>query len=123
MGPFTVYELIIIMGIPSVLTFGYQTFYAKLSKRLKETREDELVIKKGLQALLRDRLRQNYIQYMQDGVIDLADKENFENLYNSYHQMGVNGVMDEMYKQVMCLPIMRKIDVPKHIEENCRDSF
>ena len=62
----------------------------------------------GVQALLRDRLIHEYNRYMDKGYAPIYAKENFENMWNQYHNLGVNGVMDEVHKTFMNLPTERR---------------
>jgi len=101
----TLYELLMLIGIPSIVAFIFQIVYNGLSTKVKRDRKDAQRIKEGLQALLRDRLRQNYITFKKKGCIDIADKENYHCLFVSYHDLGGNGVVDEMHKKIMALPI------------------
>ena len=59
----------------------------------------------GVQALLRDRLYYNYMKYAEKGYAPLYARENFENMYKQYHILGANGVMDDIYKKFMALPL------------------
>jgi len=103
------YDILIIIGIPSIITFVFsfmfRVLFNRLSSKVKERNKNEALLKKALQALLRDRLRQSYIHFVHKKKMDLADKENFSNMYNVYHSLGENGLMDDMYAQIMSLPI------------------
>ncbi len=59
----------------------------------------------ALQALLRDRLLEGYRTAAGRGWADLEEKSNFENLYRQYHQLGLNGVMDDVRSRFLPLPI------------------
>ena len=37
-------------------------------------------------------------------------REIFENMYNQYHILGANGVMDDIYRKFMALPLEEKED-------------
>lgn len=58
----------------------------------------------GVQAMLRDRLYQMYNYYSKKGYATIHAKENFSNLYTQYHNLGQNGVMDEIRDKFMKLP-------------------
>ena len=62
----------------------------------------------GVQALLRDRLYYEYNKYMERGFAPIYAKENFENMWQQYHNLGVNGVMDEVHNTFMELPTERR---------------
>ena len=61
-------------------------------------------IKRGIQALLRDRLLQGYKHYEQKGWADYEDKANIDNIYQQYHALGKNGVMDARHERFVSLP-------------------
>ena len=61
----------------------------KLNARIKAN-------EKGTQALLRDRLYHIYYKYKELGYRSSHSTENFENIYQQYHTLGANGVMDDV---------------------------
>lgn len=64
-------------------------------------------VKKGLQAVLRDRLYQTYNHYTEKGYAPMYARENFENMYQQYHSLGANGVMDDLHKDFFNLPVSK----------------
>ena len=62
----------------------------------------------GVQALLRDRLYSTYLKYAEKGYAPLYARENFENMYKQYHILGANGVMDDIYRKFMALPLEKE---------------
>jgi len=62
-------------------------------------------VKRGVQALLRDRLIQGYKFYAAQGWADVDDRSNLENVYQQYHALGANGVMDDLRKKFLALPL------------------
>ena len=62
-------------------------------------------IKKGVQALLRDRLIQGYKFYAAQGWANIDDRSNLENVYIQYHNLGANGVMDDLRGKFLALPL------------------
>lgn len=60
----------------------------------------------GVQALLRDRLLQGYRQFFGKGWADYDDRENLENIWRQYHDLGANGVMDGYRKKFLELPLV-----------------
>jgi hypothetical protein len=78
-------------------------------KKLKETEKRNDAICLGVQALLRDRLLESYHKYHDEkGYAPIFAKDNFENMYQQYHNLGKNGVMDEKYNEFMSLPDRRQ---------------
>ena len=75
-----------------------------LLNRLKVSEEKQLALELGVQALLRDRLIHQYEKYKSRGYAPIYAKENFENLYEQYHKLGANGVMDSIHEEFRNLP-------------------
>ena len=73
-------------------------------KRIKATEEKNEAMALGVQALIRDRLIEQYNHYNDKGYAPIYAKENFRNMWNQYHSLGVNGVMDELHEKFMDLP-------------------
>ena len=78
-----------------------------LHNKIKLTEKKTESVQLGIQALLRDRLYQNYFHYIEKGYAPIYARENFENMYKQYHNLGVNGVMDDLYDKFMNLPLER----------------
>lgn len=85
-----------------VSLFGY------FHKKQKENEKKTEAICKGVQALLRDRLIDKYNKYTERGYAPIYVKDNFDNIYNQYHNLGKNGVMDGLHAEFMALPSERK---------------
>ena len=64
-------------------------------------------IKRGVQALLRDRLLQGYRYFRQQGYADENERANLENVYVQYHALGANGVMDDLRAKFLSLPLTK----------------
>lgn len=97
------------MTVGNILTLlfgsGVLTAFGKyIIGRAKVNDERTEAVCHGVQALLRDRLYQSYDHYMEKGYAPIYAKENFENMYNQYHNLGLNGVMDNHYEKFMKLP-------------------
>ena len=58
----------------------------------------------GVQALLRDRLRQAFDYYLARGWIEAGERDNVDNMYTQYEALGPNNVMTDIYNQVRSLP-------------------
>ena len=59
---------------------------------------------RALQALLRNKLYEIYECWMPKKFAPTDVKENFENLYQRYHTLGKNGVMNGKHEAFMALP-------------------
>lgn len=73
-------------------------------KRMSKTEAKTEAVCLGVQALLRDRLIQTYNHYNEKGYAPIYAKENFENMWQQYHSLGANGVMDEVHERFKKLP-------------------
>lgn len=71
-------------------------------------------VKKGVQALLRDRLIQGYRYYGEQGWADVNDRSNLENVYQQYHALGANGVMDNLRERFLELPLSQQQPAPSN---------
>ena len=90
------------------LTFGSGLLITVLTgvwKRIKVNEKKTESVQLGVQALLRDRLYSTYLKYAEKGYAPIYARENFENMYNQYHILGANGVMDDIYRKFMDLPL------------------
>ncbi|WP_196595697.1 hypothetical protein [Pectinatus frisingensis] len=71
----------------------------------------DLALRKGVQALLRDRMQQCYETFKIKDGCTIPEKENFANMYTQYHALGKNGVMTNIYNAVLKMPDPEKDDV------------
>lgn len=96
--------LAILQGI-FTLVIGWLGVKTKKYMARKEREEEETkALKKGVQAVLRDRILQAYNYYRKVGGITTAQMENISSMYRAYHNLGGNGVVTKIYKQAMALP-------------------
>ncbi len=72
--------------------------------RLKHQEHRQKALESGVQALLRDRMIYNYNKCIEQGFAPIYAKENFENMYQQYHELGGNGVMTRLHAEFMELP-------------------
>lgn len=77
-------------------------------KRIKANDLKTEAVQKGVQALLRDRLYDKYEYYSEKGYAPIRARENFENMWIQYHNLGKNGVMDDIHMKFMELPTEKK---------------
>lgn len=105
-------ELLALFGLPSLMSMFFQWIFSRISKKKKKeieenecAREEVRILKKGVTSLLRDKLRKNYMFYKSRGYAEVFDKENFHEMYLSYHGLGGNGMIDKMYAEVMNMPV------------------
>ena len=101
----------IIGGAVTVFNVIYSTAMANKAER-KRLRDVEQLrqndrskqIESGLQSLLRAEISRSHEKYMDKGYCPVYAREALNRIYESYHALGGNGTMTELYKQVMALP-------------------
>ena len=74
-------------------------------------KEDSGKTKAGLQALLRSELIAMFNKWSDKGYAPIYARENFENCYQRYHELGANGVMDDIYHKFYDLPTDESVRV------------
>lgn len=65
-------------------------------------------IKLGVQALLRAQMIHDYNKWSERGYAPIYARQNFENCWAQYHSLGANGVMDDIHRKFLELPIEPK---------------
>lgn len=106
-----------LIGMPTIIL----TICKYVFKRLKEAEakneeirrkhnEEYEALKEGVQAMLRAQMINEYNKALDKGYAAVHTKEAFENVYNKYHTLGVNGVMDGIHIEFMEMP-SRKEDI------------
>ena len=96
----TVYNWISLLFGSGILIEVFRRLFKKISDNEGKTK----AIQAGVQALLRDRLIAEYNAALRKGYSHIYDKENFENMWQQYHNLGANGVMDEIRDKYQELP-------------------
>ena len=81
------------------------TILTAVWRKIKLNEKKPESVQLGVQALLRDRLYSTYMHYQEKGYAPIYARENFENMYKQYHDIGTNGVMDDIYRKFMDLPL------------------
>lgn len=62
----------------------------------------------GLQAVLKDLLKIRYLEWIRKGYAPMDARDDLERMYQAYHGLGANGVMDSLRKQFLALPESKK---------------
>lgn len=94
----TGYEWLCVLGIP-VIVGGI------LASVLKTVFSHIKSVKLGVQALLRAQMIHDFNKWSERGYAPIYARENFENCWAQYHSLGANGVMDDIHKKFLMLPI------------------
>ena len=109
------YQWLSIIGVPSIISGAVALVLGRgmkkrdgrqeeIRKQNEELEKQNKAIMAGVQALLRDRLLQGYKHYAEKGWANYDDRQNMENIYTQYHNLGENGIMDDMRKHFLELP-------------------
>lgn len=98
------YEWLCVFGVPSIIFFIFQFIWNRLATKYSKSKVTDETLRLGVQALLRNELMHSYKVFIAQGWIDIYDKQNFDNMYQRYHNLGKNGVMDSMHDEIMALP-------------------
>lgn len=88
-----VWNILCAFGIPAMVVGILKVIFGQING-----------IKKGVQALLRAQMIADYNKYKELGYAPIYAKDNFENCWQQYHSLGVNGVMDELHEEFLSLP-------------------
>ena len=100
----SLYQILSLLFGSGLLVTILTAVWRKIKLNEKKTESVQL----GVQALLRDRLYSTYTHYQEKGYAPIYARENFENMYNQYHVLGANGVMDDIYRKFMNLPLEKE---------------
>lgn len=103
-------EQIVIYIITTILgmALGYVTSKFKKNKKLEEEKEKEEkkkinVLEMGVQALLRNEIIRRYREFESKGEISILDKENLEEMFEQYKNLGGNGTVKKMMDELLNL--------------------
>lgn len=79
--------------------------FPKKRKKIEEAKEnDRIMIKKGIQALLKNDLKVRYDHWLDLGYAPEDARDDLEAEYQIYHSLGKNGVMDGRRAKFLELP-------------------
>ena len=73
--------------------------YRKATKRQK-------AIENGVRDMLRLTILDNYERCKTTGVISVSRKDAIDSAYQSYHELGGNGVITQVHDEIMKMPIL-----------------
>lgn len=89
----TFYQILSLFGVGGIIISIVTFIFKQISG-----------MRKGIQALLRAQLISDWNTYSERGYAPIYARENFENVYTQYHNLGANGVMDDIRKKFLDLP-------------------
>lgn len=88
----TIYQWLTLFSVPTLIITAAVYTYRQIK-----------AVKMGIQALLRAQLISEWNHYSEKGYAPLYARENFENVWKQYHNLGANGVMDDLRAKFLAL--------------------
>lgn len=120
----TVIEILKIIGLPTLCALVITDIIViiktrrKTKKQKQESTENDIeLLKLGMQAQLRAQMISDYNYWKSRGYAPLYARDNFENVYQNYHKLGANGVMDDMRDKFFLLPPVKTIKAINKTED------
>ena len=104
-------KTLLILNIFAIL--GFPTVFAvivALSKKMGKFSKQIKILMEAQQAQMRSQLLKDYYTYKRRGFVYESELEDWENLYNNYHTLGANGIMDKRRETLMSLETKAEID-------------
>lgn len=99
------YAVTMLIGLIVTAVFNGIISLPKRKKDETAKREtDQQIIKKGIQALLKNDLKVRYDFWLGQAYAPEDAREDLEAEYRIYHSLGRNGVMDDRRKRFLALP-------------------
>lgn len=77
---------------------------SSINKNNEEVKMDLQLCKLGLQAVIKNTLKTRYEKWIVEGYAPLDAKDDLERMYQVYHKLGANGVMDSLREKFLELP-------------------
>lgn len=101
-----VYQWLCFLGFDAIVATAVGWVVAVVKKE----KADRKTMKLALQAILRRDLIEDYNKWKERGYAPIYVKQSFENCWQRYHALGVNGVMDGIRNEFLELPTEKKED-------------
>ena len=78
--------------------------HKEVLKRLDSISAENKTQSAGLQSVIKNNLKVRYLKWIKEGYAPMDAKDDLERMYQAYHKLGANGVMDGLRKEFMALP-------------------
>jgi len=91
-----------------LLSAGIVAYIRHLSKQVKQERAEQKALRDGMRSLLRRQIILDCEQAMRQGFCEMKQKDTIEDMYDSYHALGGNGVVTHLKAQTMNLPTVKE---------------
>lgn len=83
-----------------MLGAGYRAVFKEMGKQRVE--------REAIKSLLRSEIITMHGRYVDKGEIPIYAQENVQAMYQAYHQLGGNGTVTKLVKEIMNLPTQKK---------------
>ena len=100
----TLYNWLSLIGVPSILAAILIAVLKRLGRQINDNDKKTGAVQLGVQSILMDRLDYLHDAYVKRGWVDVHKKRLFENMYNQYKTLGLDGVMQQSWEDVRKLP-------------------
>ena len=90
--------------ITAVISTTISATITALISSAKTSRKKTHAIQDGLQSLLRAEVIRQHEKYTERGFCPIYAKDALRRVYESYHALGGNGVITDLYKDIIALP-------------------
>ena len=92
------------LGVPAVFSAAIIAVAANFGRRIKENDKETKAVKLGVQAMLRAQMISEYNKAKDRGYAPIYAKDNYQNMWDNYHNLGANGVMDAIKDEYLAMP-------------------
>lgn len=102
-----------VIVLPIVLGYIVWLLQTQKTERINAEKQSKRAIAantKGTMLLLRVQLIEYHDKYIERGEIPSYAYENFCEMYDTYHELGGNGMVTKMYEEIQALHIKTKGD-------------
>lgn len=84
------------------------SFVGYLYKKIVDYKKLMTATKNGVQALLKVKIIERYNEYSKLENVTIYDKETIDQLYREYKNLGGNGVIEKLIKEIEDIPLNKK---------------
>ena len=82
--------------------------YKRLSGQVKKEREEQQALRDGMRSLLMRQIQIDCENAIKEAACPVPVKQSITAMYDSYHALGGNGVITELYNQTIKLPTVQE---------------
>ncbi len=99
------YWLEVLFGL---VTAGFGFVSRSLNKKMERQKKRSEAIENGVRDMLRLTILDNYERCKSTGTISVSRKDALDHAYKSYHELGGNGTITQIHKEIMEMPVITK---------------